>query len=107
MLHLRELLSSPTPALHCRVKDRTRTQLQRLASFLQATQPFFQQLQPEVIRDVRSPIEQPFVRLLRTIRCHKANTSQLQCTSELQCSCMAQEVSCKVLSLCLVHHAGG
>ena len=38
----------------CRVKDRTRTQLQRLASFLQATQPFFQQLQPEVIRDVKA-----------------------------------------------------
>ena len=41
-------------SLQCRTKDRTRTQLQRLASFLQATQPFFQQLQPEVIRDVCS-----------------------------------------------------
>ena len=53
---LPELLFSPPPALPRRVKDRTRTQLQRLASFLQATQPFFQQLQPEVIRDVRSPV---------------------------------------------------
>lgn len=42
--------------IFCRVKDRTRTQLQRLASFLQATQPFFQQLQPEVIRDVKTLI---------------------------------------------------
>ncbi len=32
--------------------DRTGAQLQRLAKFLQQKQPFFQQLQPEVVRDV-------------------------------------------------------
>ena len=35
-----------------RVVDRTGAQLQRLAKFLQTKQPFFQQLQPEVVRDV-------------------------------------------------------
>ena len=32
--------------------DRTGAQLQRIAKFLQTKQPFFQQLQPEVVRDV-------------------------------------------------------
>jgi len=34
------------------VVDRTGAQLQRLAKFLQQKQPFFQQLQPEVVHDV-------------------------------------------------------
>ncbi|KAL0051636.1 hypothetical protein WJX82_011024 [Trebouxia sp. C0006] len=38
--------------LRKRVVDRTGAQLQRLAKFLQQKQPFFQQLQPEVVRDV-------------------------------------------------------
>lgn len=43
------------PNLPCclsRVVDRTGAQLQRLCKFLQTKQPFFQQLQPEVVRDV-------------------------------------------------------
>ena len=43
------------PKLACylfRVVDRTGAQLQRLSKFLQTKQPFFQQLQPEVVRDV-------------------------------------------------------
>ena len=43
-----------------RVVDRTGAQLQRLAKFLQTKQPFFQQLQPEVVRDVS---------LCRALRC--------------------------------------
>ncbi|DBA81720.1 TPA: calmodulin-like 3 [Trebouxia sp. C0004] len=38
--------------LRKRVVDRTGAQLQRLAKFLQQKQPFFQQLQPEVVHDV-------------------------------------------------------
>lgn len=43
------------PKLPCylfRVVDRTGAQLQRLSKFLQTKQPFFQQLQPEVVGDV-------------------------------------------------------
>ncbi|KAL0026691.1 hypothetical protein WJX79_004506 [Trebouxia sp. C0005] len=43
--------------LRKRVVDRTGAQLQRLAKFLQQKQPFFQQLQPEVVRDVASALQ--------------------------------------------------